>query len=162
VRCSFTLNEQQAEVDAPGLTPLSTVLRDRLGLYGAKLGCGEGRCGACTVLVDDRPVASCIYPLANADGTAVRTVEGLAAPGEPLTPIQDALLCCGAVQCGACIPGIVMTLTALLEAPTPLDDAAVRAALAGNICRCTGYQKIVDAALAAAQASGAHPNGDPT
>jgi aerobic-type carbon monoxide dehydrogenase small subunit (CoxS/CutS family) len=151
---SFTLNGQQAACDAPGLTPLLTVLRDELGLIGAKLGCGEGRCGACTVLVDGQPVASCIYPLVNADGAAVRTVEGLAAPGEPLTPIQDALLSCGGVQCGACIPGIVMTLTALLETTAQLDDAAVREALAGNICRCTGYQKIVDAALSTAERNG--------
>jgi carbon-monoxide dehydrogenase small subunit len=151
---SFTLNGQQAASEAPGLTPLVAVLRDELGLRGAKLGCGEGRCGACTVLVDGHPVVSCIYPLANADGAAVRTVEGLAACGAPLTPIQDALLSCGGVQCGVCIPGIVMTLTALLETTDRLDDAAVREALAGNICRCTGYQKIVDAALSAAQ------NGD--
>jgi carbon-monoxide dehydrogenase small subunit len=158
---SFTLNGRQADVDAPGLTPLLGVLRDELGLRGAKLGCGEGRCGACTVLVDGQPVASCIYPLVNADGGTVRTVEGLAGPGEPLTPIQDALLACGGVQCGACIPGIVMTLTALLETTERLDDPAVRAALAGNICRCTGYQKIVDATLATAQAGGEQRDGAP-
>jgi carbon-monoxide dehydrogenase small subunit len=154
---SFTVNGKQAASDAPGLTPLISVLRDELGLRGAKLGCGEGRCGACTVLVDGQPVVSCLYPLANAESAAVRTVEGLAAPGEPLTPVQDALLSSGGVQCGACIPGIVMTLTALLESVTELDDASVREELAGNICRCTGYQKIIDATL---QASGARSGGE--
>jgi aerobic-type carbon monoxide dehydrogenase small subunit (CoxS/CutS family) len=154
---SFTVNGRLAASDASGLTPLISVLRDELGLRGAKLGCGEGRCGACTVLIDGQPVASCLYPLANADNAVVRTVEGLAAPDGPLTPIQDALLSCGGIQCGACIPGIVMTLTALLEGATEPDDASVRDELAGNICRCTGYQKIIDATL---RAAGARSDGE--
>ncbi|WP_166351300.1 (2Fe-2S)-binding protein [Phytoactinopolyspora limicola] len=146
---SFTLNGQTVEATTPGLTPLLTVLRDQHGLQGAKLGCGEGRCGSCTVLVDDQPVAACLFPVANVAGRAVRTVEGLAAPGAPLTPVQDALLDHGGVQCGACIPGVVMTLTALLESEPAVDAATAKEALTGNICRCTGYVKIVEAAVAA-------------
>src|ERR1700712_2850947 len=104
---TFTLNDRRVEVDAPDLTPLLTVLRDDLGHTGAKLGCGEGRCGACTVLVDGEPVVSCLYPVSAADQREVRTVEGLAAPDAPLNPLQDALLEHGAVQCGACTPGIL-------------------------------------------------------
>ena len=151
---SFTLNGQSVEVSVAGMTSLLSVLRDQLGLLGAKLGCGEGRCGACTVLVDGAPVDSCIYPVANAEGTAVRTVEGLASHDEPLTRVQDALLEHGGVQCGACIPGVVMTLTALLETESNIDDSSARSSLTGNICRCTGYQKIIDAAQAAASSNG--------
>jgi carbon-monoxide dehydrogenase small subunit len=147
---SFTLNGRPVETDVPGMTPLLSVLRDDQLLTGAKLGCGEGRCGACTVLLDDMPVASCLMPVANTEGKAVRTVESVAAPDQPLSRVQDALLEAGGVQCGACIPGVVMTLTALLEQETEFNDDIVRHALTGNICRCTGYQKIVDAALIAA------------
>ena len=147
---TFNLNARQVEADVPGMTPLLAVLREDLGHTGAKLGCGEGRCGSCTVLVDGDPVVSCLYPVALADGRAVRTVEGLAAPDAPLNPLQDAFLEHGAVQCGACTPGILMALTALFERDATPDDHAVREALAGNICRCTGYAKIVDAALAVA------------
>jgi carbon-monoxide dehydrogenase small subunit len=149
---TFTLNDRRVDVEAPDMTPLLEALRE-IGLTGAKLGCGEGRCGACTVLVDGRPVVACLYPLALADGHDVRTVEGLAAPDAPLSPLQDALLEHGGVQCGACTPGILMALTALLEREGAPDEAAVRDALAGNICRCTGYRKIVDAALAVADGS---------
>ncbi|MCW3002090.1 MAG: (2Fe-2S)-binding domain protein [Conexibacter sp.] len=155
---TFTLNERRVEVDAPDLTPLLTVLRDDLGHTGAKLGCGEGRCGACTVLVDGQPVVSCLYPVSAADQREVRTVEGLAAPDAPLNPLQDALLEHGAVQCGACTPGILMALTALFERDSTPDDPAVREALAGNICRCTGYTKIVEAALSVAAANEGSPS----
>lgn len=151
---SFTLNGRLVEVDAPGMTPLLTVLRDELGLHGAKLGCGEGRCGACTVLVDEDPVVACVYPVALAADRLVETVESVGAPDGALSPVQDALLECGGVQCGACTPGIVMSLTALLRRTPAPDDATVRTALSGNICRCTGYHKIVDAALAAAHSDG--------
>src|SRR3954454_873464 len=147
---TFKLNTRLVRADAPDMTPLLNVLRDDLGHTGAKVGCGEGRCGACTVLVDGEPVVSCLYPVALAEGREVRTVEGLAAPDAPLNPLQDALLEHGAVQCGACTPGILMALTALFERVSAPDEDAVREALAGNICRCTGYTKIVDAALAVA------------
>jgi len=148
---SFTLNGRLVETAAEPLTPLFTVLKTETGVNSPKLGCGEGRCGACTVLVDGQPIASCLYPIVNAQGATVVTVEGLSRPDEPLTPIQDALLACGGVQCGACIPGVVMTLTSLLEEQADPDETAVRDALVGNICRCTGYHKIVDAALQVAE-----------
>ena len=145
----LTVNGRTVAVPAAPMTPLLEVLRDELGLRGAKDGCGEGRCGACTVRLGDRTVASCLLPVALVS-EPVRTVESVAAPDGPLHPVQDALLEHGGVQCGACIPGVVVSLVALLEADPDPDEATVREALTGNICRCTGYQKIVDAALAAA------------
>jgi aerobic-type carbon monoxide dehydrogenase small subunit (CoxS/CutS family) len=145
----LTVNGARQPLDLEGFTPLVLVLRDELGLTGTKIGCFEGRCGACAVLVDGQPVASCLFPLALADGSEIRTVEGLADPGS-LSAIQAAMLEAGGVQCGACTPGIVISLTALLEAnPSPTEQDVLEM-LSGNICRCTGYRKIVDAALGAA------------
>jgi aerobic carbon-monoxide dehydrogenase small subunit len=119
-------------------------LRDDLGLTGAKLGCGEGECGACTVLLDGRPVRSCQVPVHEAAGREVVTVEGLAPSGE-LTDVQRAFVEVGAFQCGYCTPGFIIRVTALLaEDPDP-SEAAVRAALQGNICRCGGYSRILRA-----------------
>jgi carbon-monoxide dehydrogenase small subunit len=155
VTVRFTVNGREVSTDRPGLTPLLEVLRGELQLKGAKPGCLEGRCGACTVLVDGEPAISCLVPVVNCEGRAIRTVEGLAADEAGLAPLQDELLAHGGVQCGACIPGVLMALTAHLEAtPEPTEDT-VRAALAGNLCRCTGYQHIVAAALAAAERRGA-------
>ena len=149
----LTVNDRAVAVEGPGLRPVLDVLREDLGLLGAKPGCGEGRCGACTVLIDDEPVVACLYPLAHAAGKRVQTVEGLA-DGERLTALQDSLLTHGAVQCGACTPGMLISLTALLERDPAPTDHAVREALAGNICRCTGYTQLVEAALAAAGTGG--------
>ena len=142
------INGERHDVDAPGLTPLVRVLREGLGLKGTKTGCFEGRCGACPVIVDGRSVVSCLYPVALADGASIRTVEGLAGDAGELHPLQQALLDAGAVQCGISTPGVLMTLTWLLEQQPAPTEEEVRAALAGNVCRCTGYQKIVDAVLA--------------
>ncbi|MBI3092035.1 MAG: (2Fe-2S)-binding protein [Candidatus Tectomicrobia bacterium] len=132
----------------PGESLLSA-LRLGLGLTGAKEGCGEGDCGACTVIIDGRTVDSCIYPAGEAQGKKVRTVEGLASNGK-LSPLQEAFVEHGAVQCGFCIPGMLMSATALLERNPKPSEAAIRLGLSGNLCRCTGYAKIVEAVRAAA------------
>lgn len=148
----LTVNGRELELDVPPFFPLAVVLREELGLIGTKTGCFEGRCGACTVIVDDETVVSCIYPVGLAYGKRVRTVESLAAPTEPLSPLQQNLLDAGGVQCGVCTPGVLMTLTSLLERdPNPSGDD-VREALSGNLCRCTGYTKIIEATLATAEA----------
>jgi len=140
----FRVNGQSHEVLAHPAERLLDVLRERLGLTGAKEGCGTGQCGACTVLMDGRPVASCMMFAADAVGREITTIEGLAPPGE-LHPIQSAFLEHGAVQCGFCTPGMVLAAKALLDHnPSPTDDD-IRRALAGNLCRCTGYRKIFDA-----------------
>jgi aerobic-type carbon monoxide dehydrogenase small subunit (CoxS/CutS family) len=153
--CSFTVNDDPVGVLAAGTEPLLDVLRDDLGLTGAKPGCREGRCGACTVLADGMPVASCLLPVALAEGRDIVTIEGLAGSDGALSALQDELLAHGGVQCGACIPGVLVALTAHLESGAAVTEASVRTALAGNVCRCTGYQHIVDAALAAAANGGA-------
>ena len=132
----------------PGDTVLQT-LRDDLGLTGTKEGCVEGECGACTVLLDDEPVDSCLLATAAVDGRRIRTVESLST-GDELGPLQKAFLDHGAVQCGFCTPGFLMTLTALLEHnPTP-SRSDIREAISGNICRCTGYSQMIEAVVAAA------------
>ena len=146
----FTLNARPVATAADGMRSLLSVLRDDLAHRGAKPGCGEGRCGACTVLLDGRPAVSCLLPLILAEGREVRTVEGLATPDGKLAPLQQALLEHGGLQCGACTPGILMTLTALLEHTASPTERDVREALSGNLCRCTGYESIVATALSVA------------
>jgi aerobic carbon-monoxide dehydrogenase small subunit len=131
------------------LTPLVDVLRDEFFLTGAKVVCREGFCGACTVLLDGRPVMSCLIPVGLADGCTVRTVESLASVGA-LSPLQQAMEQHDAVQCGMCFPGMMISLTHFLEhTPNPNRDQ-LKGALTGNICRCTGYERIIDAALSLA------------
>ena len=147
----LTINGEERFSTAQAMVPLVDVLRDEFHLTGAKPVCREGFCGACTVLVDGTPTLSCLTPAALAEGTEIRTIEGLSAGGAP-SPLQAAFESHDAVQCGMCFPGMVVTLTHFLErTPQPSRDA-VRAALTGNICRCTGYERIVDAALAVAAA----------
>jgi carbon-monoxide dehydrogenase small subunit len=152
VATELTLNGNKLELDVPDFYPLAVVLREELGLIGTKTGCFEGRCGACTVLVDDEPVVSCIYPIALTYGKSVRTVEGLADSTGPLSPLQQNFLEKGAVQCGACTPGVLMTLTSLLERNASPSEDEIRDALAGNLCRCTGYSKIIEATVATVEA----------
>jgi carbon-monoxide dehydrogenase small subunit len=146
---SLTVNGDRLSSPSDPITPLIDVLREDFHLTGAKPVCREGFCGACMVLVDGLPTLSCLMPAALADGCEIRTVEGLAVDGT-LTPIQAALEACDAVQCGMCFPGMVMTLTHLLTTKPGTTREDIRAALTGNICRCTGYERIVEAALIAA------------
>jgi len=134
---------------APGLRTLLSVLRDDLGLTGTKRGCNQGVCGACTVLVDGVPQRGCLTLAANVEGCEITTVEGLA-PGGALAPIQRALIEAGAVQCGFCTSGMVLAAHDYLSRGGSPDPEAVREALSGNICRCSGYRKIVDAVVQAA------------
>ena len=145
---TLTVNGRPREVRATSTTTLLTALRDELLLTGAKRGCNQGVCGACTVMVDDRPVRGCLSLALNVAGRRITTVEGLAA-GRELAPVQRALVEGGAVQCGFCTSGMLISATALLrENPHPTPDEA-RAALSGNLCRCSGYAKIVEAVCAA-------------
>jgi aerobic carbon-monoxide dehydrogenase small subunit len=132
------------------MTPLVDVLRDEFFLTGAKVVCREGFCGACTVLLDGRPIASCLAPVGLAAHGEVATVESLAREGV-LSPLQQAMEDADAVQCGMCFPGMLMTLTSFLARAKRPTREDVKEALVGNVCRCTGYERIVDAALAAAR-----------
>jgi carbon-monoxide dehydrogenase small subunit len=135
----------------PGRT-LLRVLRDDLGRTGAKEGCDDSECGACMVLVDGRPVNSCSYLALQAAGREITTVEGLAGPGGELHPLQRAFVEGGGIQCGFCTPGMLISAVALLAADPDPSEESIRDALAGNLCRCTGYQPIVRAVQAAASA----------
>ncbi len=141
---SLTVNGKQREADGPSATMLVELLREHIGLTGTKVGCGHGDCGACTVLLDGEPVNSCLVFAAQCDGHEVTTIEGLSGNGA-LDRIQDAFVDAGAVQCGFCTPGVIMSAAALLSSnPTPSRDE-IEEAISGNLCRCTGYVKIVDA-----------------
>ena len=157
MRLSIHVNGQPAEVDVAPMARLLDVLREELRLTGSKEGCGEGECGACTVLVDGEPVNSCLVPVTQVVGRQVVTVEGLARDGQ-LAAVQQAFLAHGAAQCGICTPGFVVMAAALLaDDPHPTREQA-REALAGNLCRCTGYQKIIDAVVAALATEEATPS----
>ena len=146
----FTVNAVQVEVAVPGMRRLLDVLREDLALTGTKEGCGEGECGACTVLLDGIPVDSCLVPVCQVEGAAISTVEGLAPDGQGLGPLQAAFLETGGAQCGICTPGMLMAARAYLDAGGSPDDDAIREAIAGNLCRCTGYTKIIEAIARAA------------
>ena len=144
---SLTVNGDRVEVDRPDDTALLTVLRDVLGLVGSRFGCGQGLCGACTVLLDGKPVPSCDTPLWQAAGATVVTVEGLGADGP--NPVQQSLIEHQAAQCGFCISGIVVRATALLEETPDPSSEDVAEALERHLCRCGTHQRIVEAVLAA-------------
>ena len=146
----FTVNGAEHALDVPGMRRLLDALREDLGLTGAKEGCGEGECGACSVLIDGELANSCLVPLSQVEGAHVVTVEGLAPQGG-LDRLQQAFLEAGGAQCGICTPGMLMAGRAYIAAGGGPDEDAIREAIAGNLCRCTGYTKIIDAiALAAA------------
>jgi len=151
VRLTCTVNGEPREVD--GLwegESLLHVLRERLGLPGAKNACEQGECGSCSVYLDGQLVCSCLVLAGQAEGREIVTVEGLAPEGE-LSRVQEAFLAAGAVQCGFCTPGLIVATDDLLRRKPDPSDAEIREALAGNLCRCTGYEKILDAVRAAAR-----------
>jgi aerobic-type carbon monoxide dehydrogenase small subunit (CoxS/CutS family) len=155
----LTVNEHIRSVDSPGERSLLSVLRDDLGLTGCKIGCGEGACGSCTVLVDGRLARSCITPLAAAAGRSVLTIEGLAAPDGRLHPLQQAFLDQDALQCGYCTPGMIMAALALLNHDSDPSEDAIIDWMQGNICRCGTYLRIVHAIQQAAAELRAAPGG---
>lgn len=142
----FTLNGQSVSYDGSGARRLLDVLRENLGKTGTKEGCGEGECGACSVLIDGEVVDSCLVAVGQVEGCNVLTVEGLADGGR-LTALQQAFIDRGAAQCGICTPGMLLAAHVLLERTTRPSAEDVREALAGNLCRCTGYTKIIDAVM---------------
>ena len=145
---SFAVNGRAVTTVVDAATTLLDVIRGHLGLIGTKEGCNEGECGACSVLIDGKPVDSCIYPAVSVEGRSVVTVEGVSTTGIGRA-VQEAFLDAGGIQCGFCTPGFIVTVAALLEDdPVPSQDD-VRVALAGNICRCTGYSQIFDAVAGA-------------
>ncbi len=143
------VNGKMCDVDAPPLARLLDALRGPLALTGTKEGCGEGECGACSVLLDGLPVNSCLVAVGQCEGRDVTTVEGLAT-GDVLSPLQRCFVEHGGAQCGICTPGMLIAADALLRANPSPSAEDVRDAIAGNLCRCTGYQRIVDAVLEAA------------
>ena len=150
MRVELTVNGDPYRREVEPAATLLSLLRDALGLTGTKWGCMTGDCGACTVLVDGEPVVSCLQLARQVDGTVVTTVEGLAENGE-LGDLQAAFVRHGAAQCGFCTPGMLVSAEALLRRNDAPTEAEIREALSGNLCRCTGYNKIVDAVLEAAQ-----------
>ena len=152
----LSVNGEAVEVEAPGMRRLLDVLREDLGLSGTKEGCGEGECGACSVLLNGDVVDSCMVPLCQVDGANVRTVEGMA-DGDRLGLLQQAFLETGGAQCGICTPGMLIAGDAYLATLPPgetADEEAIRTAIAGNLCRCTGYTKIIEAIEIAAEDRG--------
>jgi aerobic carbon-monoxide dehydrogenase small subunit len=162
IKRSWKINGDERTVEVPPLRRLLDVIRLDLGLTGTKEGCGEGECGACTILLNGEPVVSCLIPAGQVpNGAEIMTVEGLEKT-ELGRALQEAYVEKGAAQCGFCIPGMIMASYALLvKNPNP-DDATIREAHAGNLCRCTGYQKIMDAVAAAADRGHPSSTGNPS
>jgi carbon-monoxide dehydrogenase small subunit len=156
----FVVNGDPVEVDVPGMRRLLDVLREDLALTGTKEGCGEGECGACSVLLDGALVDACLVPICQVDGTVVRTVEGLGGE-QSLNDLQAAFLETGGAQCGICTPGMLMAGEAFLATGAAIEDGAIREAIAGNLCRCTGYTKIIEAIALAADRRRAPAGGEP-
>jgi carbon-monoxide dehydrogenase small subunit len=153
IHVAATVNGEQVEFLCEARQSLLEVLRDTLGLTGAKEGCNDGNCGACTVLLDGEPVDSCLVLAVEVEGASITTIEGIARDGR-LHPLQQCFLEGAAVQCGICTPGTIVAAKALLDRNPSPSEKEVRLALAGNLCRCTGYDKIVRAVIEAARRAG--------
>jgi len=149
------VNGELRTFEAFPMERLLDVLREQLNLTGTKEGCGEGECGACSVLIDGQLVNSCLVPVAQVAGCSIRTIEGIAISETQLHSVQQAFIECGGAQCGICTPGMLMAAHAYLEDGGDTDHDAIREAIAGNLCRCTGYTKIIDSIALAAAASAA-------
>ena len=150
VEINCTVNGERKALHAYPMARLLDVLREELRLTGTKEGCGEGECGACSVLIDGALVNSCLVPVSQAAGAEIKTIEGIAG-AEQLHAVQEAFIECGGAQCGICTPGMVMAAVNLLERTPQPSEAEIRTGLAGNLCRCTGYMKIFEAVVRACQ-----------
>ncbi len=159
VKIAFHLNGEAVTADVPGHITLLEMLRDEFELIGAKEGCGQGECGSCTVLVDQEAVNSCLMLAVYVNGKSVVTIEGLAGPQGRLDPLQESFVKHGAVQCGFCTPGMIMSAKAMLaENPRPSRDQ-IKQGMAGNMCRCTGYIKIIEAIEAVSEGRDSNGQG---
>ena len=148
---SFTVNGERVELEIEPYRSLLDVLRNEAGLSGTKKGCDVGDCGACTVILDGKPVNSCLVLGVEAQGARIETIEGLQAPDGTLHPLQESFVRLGGAQCGFCTPGILMMAKALLDENPAPSEAEIRFGIAGNICRCTGYTRIIEAIQEAAK-----------
>jgi len=157
IEIACTVNGEPRRFRAWPMERLLDVLRRELALTGTKEGCGEGECGACSVLLDGALVNSCLVPIAQVAGSEIRTIEGLADAGEKLAAVQEAFIACGGAQCGICTPGMILAAHSLLERHPQPSDAEIRAGLSGNLCRCTGYTKIFESVVRACQSRSAAP-----
>ena len=150
IKINCTVNEERLMLHAYPMERLLDVLREQLRLTGTKEGCGEGECGACSVMIDGQIVNSCLVPVAQVQGAEIRTIEGVAT-GDQLHAVQQAFIECGGAQCGICTPGMVLAAVNLLDHNPNPTDADIRNGLAGNLCRCTGYMKIFESVVRACQ-----------
>jgi len=151
VPITLTINESAYEIDVEPRRTLADAIREDCGLTGTHLGCEHGVCGACTILLDDEPVRSCLVFAVQVEGSKIRTVEGLSSDGDALNPLQQAFMEQHGLQCGFCTPGFLMLITGSLEQDSHPDEEAIRSLVSSNLCRCTGYQNILAAVRAAAQ-----------
>ena len=152
IEINSSINGQRRTLHAFPMERLLDVLREQLGLTGTKEGCGEGECGACSVMIDGQIVNSCLVPVAQIEGAEIKSIEGVAT-GDQLHAVQQAFIECGGAQCGICTPGMVMAAVSLLEKNPQPSDPDIRNGLAGNLCRCTGYMKIFESVVHACQNS---------
>jgi len=151
IKIACVVNSESQTVEAYPMERLLDVLREQLSLTGTKEGCGEGECGACSVLIDGRLVNSCLVPVAQVEGCSIKTIEGIAISENQLHRVQQAFIECGGAQCGICTPGMVIAAVSLLARNPHPDEATIREGLAGNLCRCTGYMKIFESVVRACQ-----------